>query len=265
MMWNFEAQRKLPKLSNPILIEGLPGIGNVGKVAVDFIIDKLDAIKIYDITSNTMPHSVFVNEDNMVEMPAIEMYYKKSKVKGQPDMLLLTGDVQPTDEISCHEFCNAIMGIAKKFKVREIITLGGIGLQEEPRRPKVYCTGNDQKMIKQYSKGKVSNQIYGVVGPIIGASGLLLGLAAKQKIPAVTFLAETLSHPLFLGIKGSREILKVLNTKLSLKINLKELDKEIKSLETEMLQKTKELSQITKETALKKIEGKFGKEMTYIG
>jgi len=99
----------------------------------------------------------------------------------------------------------------------------------------------------------------------VGVSGLLLGLAKKRKIPAASLLAETLGHPLYLGITGAREVLKLLNTKLSLKINLKELDKEIKSLETELLQKTKELSQISKETALKKIEGKFGKDVTYIG
>ena len=34
------------KLKNPLLIEGLPGIGNVGKVAVDFIIDNIKAKKI---------------------------------------------------------------------------------------------------------------------------------------------------------------------------------------------------------------------------
>ena len=34
-----------PKLKNPILIEGLPGVGNVGKIAVDFLIDKFEATK----------------------------------------------------------------------------------------------------------------------------------------------------------------------------------------------------------------------------
>ncbi len=265
--WRFEqAKKSLPSLNRPILVEGLPGIGNVGKIAVDFIIDKTKAEKLYDISSNTMPHSVFVNEDNLIDMPRIEMYYKKTKGT-KPDLLLLTGDVQPSDEVSCHEFCEDILVIAKKFKAKELITIGGIGLQDVPKTPKVYITGNDKAMVSRYCKGtKVSNKIYGVVGPIVGASGLLLGLSMKKKkIPAVSLLAETISHPYFLGIKGAREVLKALNIKLRLDINLKELDKEIKSLEAEMLQKTKELSQISKETALKKIEGKFGKEVTYIG
>jgi len=261
MSWEIRQFGKLPKLTQPVFIEGLPGIGNVGKVAVDFIIDKKNAVKLYELSSDTMPHSVFVNEDNLVEMPTIEIYYKKNS-KGR-DLLLLTGDVQPSDEVSCRQFCRTVLDIAKKFKSKEMITLGGIGLQDAPKKPKVYVTGNQKTIVARYCKGtKASNKIYGVVGPIIGASGLLLGMSP---VPAVSLLAETLSHPLYLGIKGAREILKILDAKLDLKLNLKDLDKEIKGLEADIMQKTKELSQISKETALKKLEGKFGKEMTYIG
>ena len=38
--------KKVPKLNNPVLIEGLPGIGNVGKIAIDFIVEELKAQKL---------------------------------------------------------------------------------------------------------------------------------------------------------------------------------------------------------------------------
>ena len=38
--WKIMQFGKIPKLNNPVFIEGLPGIGNVGKVAVDFVIDE---------------------------------------------------------------------------------------------------------------------------------------------------------------------------------------------------------------------------------
>ena len=37
---------KTPKLKNPIFIEGLPGIGNVGKLAVEHLIDIYESKKI---------------------------------------------------------------------------------------------------------------------------------------------------------------------------------------------------------------------------
>lgn len=265
MSWKITKFGKKPKLKNPVLIEGLPGIGNVGKVTVDFLIDELNAKKIYELFSYTFPHSVFVNDKNLVELPKIELYYKKNK-KGN-DLLLLSGDVQPIDEVSCYEFTEKLLDILKKFKGSEVITLGGIGQQEVPKKPKIYCTGNSKKIVKKYKKGtKLDNNIHGVVGPIVGVSGLLLGMGEKKDIPGVSLLAETYSHPMYLGVKGARAILKVLKKKLKLPIKLKDLDKEIEDLEKEMMKKTENLSEVSKQTAMKKLKGKLGKEETsYIG
>jgi hypothetical protein len=261
--WKIKQIGKKPKLSKAVLIEGLPGIGNVGKVAADFIIDTLKAKKLYELFSYTFPHSVFVNEKNLVELPSIEVYYKK--LKGN-DLLLLAGDVQPIDEVSCYEFCEKILDIVEGFKGKEVITLGGIGLQAVPKKPKVYCTGNSKKIIDKYKKGTgVVEKLHGVVGPIVGVSGILLGLAEKRRIPAIAFLAETFGHPMYLGVKGAREILKVLNKKLSLGIDIKDMDKEIKDIETEMIKRTEELSEVSRQTALKKVKGKLKKDISYIG
>ena len=51
-----------------------------------------------------------------------------------------------------------------------------------------------------------------------------------------------------------------------LDIKLKDLDKEIKDLENEMLKRTEELHDVSKNTAIKKLKGKLGEEETsYIG
>lgn len=261
--WKIDKTGKLPKLKNPVLIEGLPGIGNVGKVAVDFMIDSLKAKKIYEISSYTFPHSVFINEDNLVELPLIELYYKKFDDK-RNDLLLLAGDVQPIDEVSSYEFSDNMLDMLQKFNGKEVITLGGIGLAEEPKKPKVYCTGNSKEMINKY-KDSANEKIYGVVGPIVGVSGLLLGLAGKKNIKAISFLAETYGHPMYLGIKGAREILKILNKKLKLGIKINKLDEEIKEIESEIMKRTEELSDVSKQTAIRKLQGKLGNDVNYIG
>ena len=229
------------KLRNTILIEGLPGIGNVGKIAVDFIIENIGAKKIFDISSNNFPHAVFVNEKNMVELPTIEIYHKKV---GKHDMLFLAGDIQPVDESSCYEFCDNILDLLTKNDCKEIITMGGIGLQRIPENPVVYCTSNNKDIIKKYKTPNLNNKIYGVVGPIIGVSGLLIGLSTQKKIQAIAMLAETFGHPTYLGIKGARAILKILNQKLNLKLKLKQLDKEIVEIEKEIKTKTKQLGML---------------------
>ncbi len=232
MEWKIELTGKKQDLKNAILIAGLPGIGNVGKIVTDFIIDELKAKKVCEFFSYHMPHSVFVQEDNLVGMPKIELYFKE--VKGKK-LLILTGDAQPIDEIGCYSLCEGVLDFFQQNKCSEIITLGGIGLQNIPKAPKVYCTGNDKKIVEKYKKDtEMSTKVYGVVGPIIGVSGILLGLAEKRKIDGVSLLAETFGHPMFLGLKSAKEILNVLNKKIKLDLDLKNLEKEIKAFESKM-------------------------------
>lgn len=230
MSWKIEKTSN-EKVTKPTLIEGLPGVGNVGKIATDFIIEKLNAKKLYEITSYKFPHCVFVNEENLVELPTIEIYHKKIKNKS---FLFLVGDVQPMDEVTCYEFCDKILDIFQKHKGKEIITLGGIAMEHVPKKPKVYCTGTTKTIIQKYKNRYIVGNLNEIVGPIIGVSGLLTGLAGKRKIPAVSLLAETFAHPNFFGIKSAKQVLKVLNEKFNLKLKVSELEKELTSLEKEI-------------------------------
>ncbi len=245
------------KVKNPILIEGLPGIGNVGKIAVDFMIDNLKPKKIYEIHSDGFPHAVFVNEENLVDLPTIKIYHKNIKGK---DMLFLAGDVQPVDEASCYEFCNKILDMMQDVKIKEVITLGGIGLQKVPENPQVYCTGNSKQIIQKYKSPSLNCDIYGIVGPIMGVSGLLVGLAKYRDIPSIAILAETFGHPTYVGMKGAREILKILDKKLELGLDLNRLNKEIDQVDNDIKAKT---DYIVKAQQSKKAVKKT--DMNYIG
>ena len=248
------------KVKSPILVGGLPGIGNVGKVAVDFIIDEVKAEKIYELFSYSLPHSVFINEENLIELPTISIYYKRIKNR---DLLFLSGDAQPIDEISAYEFTEKLLDMLKELNSEELVTLGGVGLPFIPKKPKIYCIGTSKEIIRKYTNVqgvKVDNSLYGVVGPIVGVTGLLLGMAKKKNISGVALLAETYAHPLYLGIKGAREIVDILNKKLSLSINMEDLDREIAELE-----QAEQTKKPVKGNPLQKIQSKLGKDITYIG
>ena len=263
--WDITLIGKKPTLKNTILIEGLPGIGNVGKIAADFLVDELKAKKIYDIFSYSFPHSVFVGENSLVELPSISIYYKQ--LKNKTDLLILNGDIQPTDEESCYGFCDKILDLIQEFDCKQIITLGGIGLHSEPKQPKVYCTGNNKKAVESFKeKYDINEKLFGVVGPIIGVSGVLLGLAKRRNLDAVSLLAETSAHPMHIGIKGAKEIIEILNKKYSLGMDINDLKKEIELLDRESLKKADQLGQISKRSALKKLTNRIGQEpIDYIG
>ncbi len=253
-MANFEFHYLFkPKISNPVLIAGLPGIGNVGKATVDFLIDSLKAKKFVDITSNYFPSSVFVNEDNMISLPQVGLYYKKT---GSYDLIFLAGDVQPIDEPSCYDFCNAVLDVFQKYNGKEVITIGGIGLQKIPKSPKLYITGSDAKTVRKYKFCLCD--IYGIVGPILGVTGVLVGLAARRGVPAVSLLAQTFAHPAYLGIKGAREALKAISARLDLKVDVRRLDKEIEDLERELKNQIAQQPVVELKPSAKPREAYFG-------
>src|SRR3989338_7137098 len=220
--WQINQLKKISR-NNLIMIEGLPGMGNVGKIATDYIIETLKAEKVIEIYSHSFPHCVLINEDNLVDLPRVEIYQKQLKNK---TLLLIAGDVQPLDEASCYEFCNILLDTFQKNKGKEIITLGGIGQPELPKNPKLYYTGNNKNVVKKYYSSILNNDLYGVIGPIMGVSGLLIGLAKTRKIPAISILAETYAHPTHAGIKEEKQILEYLNEKLSLKLDLSQIEDE---------------------------------------
>jgi len=235
MSWQVIWSRK-PCLKRPVLVQGMPGIGNAGKVAIDYLIDATKATKLAEFRSFSMPRSVYVGENGLVELPAITLYH----VRKSRDMLFLAGDFQPIDEISCNSFCDAVVKICKELGVEEIVTTGGIGLRAVPKKPRVFATGTDRKLVKSYARYGVRTDIYGVVGPIIGVSGMLCGLAGRDGIHSVALLVEVLGSQAAIAVRGSRELLRVLNARFNLKVNVAAIEKEAQELEEELAEKTGE-------------------------
>lgn len=221
---------KKPKLRDPILIEGLPGVGNVARIAVSYLTSKLNAKLYLALYSYIFPNSVFVNEDSTIELPRVEFYFWKNP-KGKRDLLLVSGDYQPGSGEESYLLAEKILDIAQDLKVREIITLGGFPVNRELNKIRIYGAVTDKSYIKEFSKFNVVFDGANGVNLIIGAAGLLLGLGKLRGMKGISLLAETKSFEGSIGIRSSRELLVVLGKYLGIKIPLKELDEEIKRIE----------------------------------
>jgi len=256
MGWVIKVKRYV-KPKNMVLIEGLPGIGSVGKIAVDFLIDNLKAEKIARFYSTKLPHLVFINEDNIVELPSIEIY---KKVAGGKTLFFVAGDVQPLDEVSCYEFCEEVLKLCKQNNCKEIITIGGVGLQNIPKNPKIYCTGNDKNIIKKYAVHNIINDADKLRGPIIGVNGVLVGLAKNFNIAGVSILAETFGHPAYFGLNGAKAVLKMLDKKFKLGLNFKDFEEEVKKFKNEF-----DLPKLNKKLEEIKVDKSQDQKLGYIG
>ena len=252
MSWTIEKTKLELDINKPLLIVGLPGIASVGKIVVDFIIESKKAKCIAKFHSHSMPHTVFVNESNLIEMPRIELYLLKNK---ENDLLLLSGDAQPIDERAAHEFCETILNYCKELGCKNVVSIGGIALKRIPKKPKLYATGTNKKVINDFCKNTSCDpNVYGIVGPIIGITGLIAAKAGEQNLQNICLLAETYGHPFYLGIPSAKEVLKLFNTKYKLELDLSSLDEEIKDMEADLLR----FSSL-------KVKHPVDKETSYIG
>ncbi|EQD61994.1 protein containing DUF75, partial [mine drainage metagenome] len=62
-------------LRNPILVEGLPGVGNVGKLAADYLREQLKAKPLATIYSKFFPPQVYVGEEGIIRLVSNDLHY----------------------------------------------------------------------------------------------------------------------------------------------------------------------------------------------
>jgi len=215
-----------PKLKNSILIEGLPGIGLVGKLAGDHILDELKAKKFAEIYSPFFPPQVNIQEDNSVKLVSMEFYYRKGK---KNDLIILVGDFQGITPDSQYRIAEKTLDLAERFNVEEVFTLGGLGTGSITKEPKVYGAVTHPELVDKLKKAGV---VFRGTGAIFGASGLLLGLGVQRDMKAICLMGET--HGQIIDAKAAEAVLTVLTKLLGIKIDMTELEKKAKETERQL-------------------------------
>ncbi len=244
---------KKPKLKNPIFIEGLPGIGNVGKLATEHIIESINAKKFAEIHCKDFPPQVFINTDGTIKLVNNEFFYWKAKNRNQRDLILLTGDYQGLSSHGQYELVEKILDIIQELGVKEIYTLGGYGLGYEIENPKVLCATTNKTLVKQMKK-------YGAIfkknepgGGIVGASGLIIGLGKLRGLYGACLMGETPGY--LVDPKSAKAVLNILMKVTNIKLNLSALEKKAKEIER-IAHHLKEIEGLSKEKS---------EELKYIG
>jgi uncharacterized protein (TIGR00162 family) len=255
-----------PKLKNPILIEGLPGVGNIGRVAVGYLIEELGAKKFAQLYSEHFFPFVMLHDNFQVHLLKNEFYYWKAKKPGQRDLILLVGDCQSLSTHGHYEIIEKVLDFVEKYGVKEMFTIGGLATGEMEDHPKIFGAVSDKELTKKYTKFGIDFSAGEKVGYIVGASGLFLGLGKERGMKGVCMLGETSGFPIVTDPKAAEVILDSLTKILKIKIDMSKLEQRVADMEkfmkrVESLQK-KALMQIAKEEKAP-VEGK--EQLRYIG
>ena len=207
-----------PALTDPILIEGLPGIGFVANIVALHLIQELKAKLFAEIRSSFFQDLAITAEKGKTHFPVNQLYYHKGRA-GERDLIILYGNTQALTTVGQYELCGRIVDVAEQLGCRYIMTLGGLKREAKVEKPGLYCAASDSETL-QDALG-LGAKIIG--GQIFGVAGLLVGLGGLRGMSGFCLLAET--SGLYPDAVAAREVLKAVCRMLHLKVNLSRLNK----------------------------------------
>jgi hypothetical protein len=244
------------ELKNPILVEGLPGLGMVGRIATRYLAKQLKAKKFARLYSPHFPHYVLVNKKGSVRLLRGEFYFWKNE-NGENDLIFFTGDRQAQTIEGQYDVASCILDFAERNGVKTVVTIGGYRKEVE-EEPKVIAASTSPELLNKALQAKAIASPAG--NPIVGTAGLLLGLARLRKMDAVCLLGETRGY--LPDPRAAKSVLEVLQRMLGIKIDLSRLEREIEKSK-EIVERMQEIEE-RREKYAQKMRRMEEERITYI-
>ena len=216
MVCSIELSEK-PKLNDPILIEGLPGIGFVANIAVLHLISELKAKRFAEIVSASFQDFAVTTEGGGARSPLNELYYHKREDGGR-DLILWHGNTQALTTFGQYELCGKVLDIVQELGCRFVISIGGFKKDEVQQVPAMYSAATDQETLKEALD--LGTKV--MVGHIFGIAGLLVGLGRLRNMEGFALLVDTLG--MYPDANAARYALTALGKYLNLNVDLSKLD-----------------------------------------
>jgi len=256
-MKTFIKESKKIKLRSPILLEGFPGLGYIGKISIGYMVKQFGAKKLAELYSPFFPNHVITNPRGSVRLPRADFYYYQNP-KEANDLIFLTSDAQAQSIEGQYEVVDAFLNYAKEIEIEHVVAIGGYSAKIQDKSTKVVCASTSKKLLGDALRAGA--EISPLGNPIVGLSGLTLGLAKFKEVDATSILGETAGH--MPDPAASKKVLTVIQKFLELDLDLAPLDGEIEKA-SNAFKKMEEAQQKMDDFVKKSIESE-SRKLTYI-
>jgi len=207
-----------PALADPVLVEGLPGVGHVGKLAAEHLLGELGSHVVRRVYSEHLPPQVGIDANGVAELACVEMH----AIEADRDLLVLVGDHQATETVGHYRLTETFLDIAESFGVSEIVAMGGVPTGELIEEYTVVGAVTDADLAEELRPIGVEFKEDEPAGGVVGTSGLLLGLGARRDLPAACLMGRTSGY--LVDPKSARAVLEVLRTYVGIEVDLARLE-----------------------------------------
>ncbi|MEM2094222.1 MAG: PAC2 family protein [Candidatus Bathyarchaeia archaeon] len=219
-METFVRERISILLRNPVLVEGFPGLGYVGKIAVTYLARQLGAMRLAELYSPYFPFHVITNRGGGIRLPRAQFYYYLDRERPF-DLVFCTSDSQAQSLEGQFDVVDKILAYARNLGAQTIVAIGGYSGACEEERP--ICVATSKELLKKMLD---CGAVLGPLGnPIVGLAGVTLGMAKLARMDAACILGRTVGH--LPDPDSAKNVLEVLQRFLGVSINMEPLDKEI--------------------------------------
>ncbi|MEF8882836.1 MAG: proteasome assembly chaperone family protein [Halapricum sp.] len=224
-----------PDLEEPVLVEGLPGVGHVGKLAAEHVLEELDSELVCRVYSTHFPPQVSVDEGT-AELAHAEFHAVETE--SGSDILTLTGDHQAQDNAGHYGLTDTFLDVAERFGVERVFALGGVPTGELIEEYDVLGAATTEEMIDGLEDAGVEFREDEPAGGIVGVSGLLLGLSGRRDFPAACLMGETSGY--LVDPKSAQAVLEVLQDVIGFEVDFSSLEDRADEME-EVVRKIQEM------------------------
>ncbi len=246
-----EKSESRPKLKNPLLVAGLPGIGFVSKLAVDHLIQELGAKKTATLYSPYFPNQVLALKNGKLRPFTLKFYFAKTKNR---DMIFLKGDLQPLTIEGQYEVSAKALAYAASLGAKEVVAMAGYAINKQTPSPIIYCASTNKEQFLRLSKLGAKKNTQAV--PIVGLAGMMPALSKIYGAKGACLLVETPGN--IIDAKGAKALVEFLGKLVGQKFDTKKLESNAKKAE-ELI---KNIEQQAQAEALKASEASAAPEAT---
>jgi uncharacterized protein len=170
---------KVEKLEskNPTIICGFPGMGLVGNIVAQFLMDQFQ-MKLCGYVESRLFPPIAIIYSGLAKSP-VRIYENP-----QREIVIIFSDI-PIDPLISGEVGRSIIKWAKSVNPKEVIAIAGLATTGEERR--VFAAGATEEDLKKVKDKALIFE----VGTISGVPGVVLNECLNGNIPAICLLGET--------------------------------------------------------------------------
>lgn len=201
-----------------IIIEGFPGIGLIGTITTEFLIEHLNAEFIGHFEYDDFPATAAIHKGELIH-PMGVFYDKKNNLVILHTILNSIGLEWKISE--------AIIKLYDKIKAKQIISIEGVSSANPLKNINMYYFSSNKKHSEKLKKMKLKPLVESI---IVGVTSALLLKAEKQEITCI-FAQTTSNLP---DSKGAAKVIEVLDKFIDLNVDIKPLIKQAKLFETKL-------------------------------